>query len=64
MRKILLAIACILFSFNAMAEDELANDNIYFFTHRRDPPSEIAVQNTVSPFFTIIHQKNLYLIIK
>ncbi|MBP3687168.1 MAG: hypothetical protein J6J35_02240 [Alphaproteobacteria bacterium] len=42
MRKILLALALVLFGFNTMAEEELAGDKIYFFTHNGCPYCEAA----------------------
>ena len=42
MRKILLALTLILFGFNAKADDELAGDKIYFFTHNGCPYCEAA----------------------
>ncbi|MBO5039118.1 MAG: hypothetical protein J6C85_06685 [Alphaproteobacteria bacterium] len=42
MRKILLALALVLFGFNAMAAEELAGDKIYFFTHNGCPYCEAA----------------------
>lgn len=42
MREILLALAFILFGNQAMAEDELAENKIYFFTHNGCPYCEMA----------------------
>lgn len=42
MRKVLLALALVLFVFNAVADEDLANDKIYFFTHNGCPYCEAA----------------------
>ncbi len=42
MRKILLILALVLFGFKAMADDKLASDKIYFFTHKGCPYCEMA----------------------
>ena len=42
MRKILLTFALVFLSFNALADDELVNDKIYFFTHNGCPYCEMA----------------------
>lgn len=42
MRKIFFILAIVLFGFNAVADDELADDKIYFFTHAGCPYCEMA----------------------
>ncbi len=42
MRKILYVLVLVLFGFNATADDELAADKIYFFTHNGCPYCETA----------------------
>ncbi|MCM1324453.1 MAG: hypothetical protein NC218_10030 [Acetobacter sp.] len=42
MKKFLYILVCILFSTNLYADDELAKDKIYFFTHTGCPYCEMA----------------------
>lgn len=71
MRKFLLTLAFILFSGQAMAEDELARDKIYFFTHNGCPYCEMAeeyiannMQNTAIELVSIDKPGGMYLFSK